>query len=161
MNNVRSRFRELADHLKKKSAMLGVAPENVQAEIATMVLARGGHNETEVGWHLADLRYRGVLLIERIRQSAAVMVLMHCRAWLDENDDTRARYNLDDPEINLIPLDASELVDLVISCDFVDPVFLAEAENGEVHWNGRSYAPVEYDLRVAERGEINGGGTDV
>lgn len=161
MKTVRSRFRELADHLKEKSAMLGVAPENVQAEIATMVLACGGHNETEVGWHLADLRYRGVLLIERVRQPAAVMLLMHCRAWLDENDDTRTRYSLDDPEINLIPLDASELVDLVISCDFVDPVFIAEAENGEIRWNGRNYAPVEYDLRIAERGNVNGGSTDV
>ena len=140
---IRSRFREFADHLKSKAMELGVAPENHNAETASMTLAQGGHNLTSEGWHLADLRYRGVL------------------AWLDDNDDTRDKYRLADPEIDLISLDASGLVDLIITCDFVDPVYITPAEGGRIRWNGEDFEPIEYDLWVAERGEVRGARTDV
>jgi len=158
--NVRSRFSELSDHLKTQSATMGVPPENFQGEIARMQLAPGGRNCTPQGWHLANLRYRGVLLIERIAQQSAIMLLIQCRAWLDENDDTRDDYKLADPEISLVPLDSGDLVDLIVSCDFVDPVYLAEDPNGTVEWNGRKMAPVAYDLWVAERGTVNQAPTD-
>lgn len=158
---IRSRFREFADHLKSKAMELGVAPENHNAETASMTLAQGGHNLTSEGWHLADLRYRGVLLIERVRQTDAIVLLMHARAWLDDNDDTRDKYKLADPEVDLVSLDASGLVDLIITCDFVDPVYITPAEGGRIRWDGEDFEPVEYDLWVAERGEVRGARTDV
>lgn len=152
---LRSRFSELSGHLKTHAATMGVPPENFQGEIARMQLASGGHNCTPQGWHLANLRYRGVLFIERIAQQAAIMLLIQCRAWLDENDDTRDKYKLTDPDVSLVPLDSGDLVDLIVSCDFVDPVYLAEAADGPVEWNGRKLAPVAYDLWTAERGTVN------
>lgn len=156
MNYIRSRFCELAEHLKTKLKTMQIAPENFQAEISQMVVASGGHNETTEGWHLTDLHYRGVFLVERMPQQSAIMLILHCRAWLDDNDDTRDRYRLPDPDAALVPLDASGLVDLILTVDFVDPVFLAEAENGEIAWNGRRFAPVDFDLWIAERGRVNG-----
>ena len=134
---------------------MGIPPENFQGEISKMELASGGHNLTKQGWHLANLRYRGVLLVERIARQAAIMLLIHCRAWLDDFDDTRAMYSLDDPDVSLVPLDSGDLVDLIVSCEFVDPVYLAEAEDGTVEWNGRKLSPVDYDLWTAERGTVN------
>lgn len=161
MYNIRSRYRELTEHLKLKAESMGIAPENFQAEIARMVLVSGGHNETTEGWHLTNFRYRGVILVERIEQQKAVMLMLHCRAWLDDHDDTRDDYKLPDPEINLVPLDggaedsAGGLVDVMMTIEFVDPVYIAEAENGAIEWNGRNFAPVAYDLWIAERGTVN------
>lgn len=155
MENIRSRFWELVAFLKERAAARGVPPENFDAETATMTLSPGGHNLTETGWHLADLKYTGAILIERVKRADAVMILLHARAWLDDNDDTRDDYKLPPPTVALVPLDAGDLVDVVISCDFVDPVYISEADDGELIWNNRKFAPVDYDLWIAERGKVN------
>ena len=155
MENIRSRFWELVDFLKERAAARGVPPENFDAETAKMELASGGHNLTETGWHLANLKYTGAILIERVNRADAVMLMLHVRAWLDDHDDTRDDYKLPDPEVALVPLDAGDLVDLVISCEFVDPVFIVEADDGELVWNGRKFALIDYDLRVVERVWVN------
>lgn len=37
----------------------------------------------------------------------------------------------------------------------VDPVYISEADDGELIWNNRKFAPVDYDLWIAERGKVN------
>ncbi len=155
MENIRSRFWELVAFLKEKAAARGVPAENFDAETATMTLLPGGHNLTETGWHLANFKYTGAILIERVKRADAVMILLHARAWLDDNDDTRDDYKLPEPTAALMPLDAGDLVDVVISCDFVDPVYISEADDGELSWCGKKFDPIDYDLWIAERGKVN------
>lgn len=160
MSDIRFRFQELTEFLKRKMLPLGVPAENFQQETGSLTLACGGHNETESGWHLADLRYRAVLRIDGVPQSAVMLFLVHCRAWLDENDDTRGFYHLAEPQIDLQPA-SPDGITLRLSCEFVDPVYITESENGEIGWNGRNYTLDDYDLKIAELGEVNGGFTNI
>lgn len=161
MAELRSRFRELTEHLKKKAELYGIPAENCDSETADILLESGGHGETEVGWHIATLRYRGVLLIERLTEATAVRLALHARTWLDDYDDTRSRFRLGDPTVSLIPLDASGLVDFVLSADFADPVLASENPEGEFEWDGRRFDLGGYQLGVAERGDVRGARTDV
>lgn len=152
---IRSRYRELAEHLKTKCKELGVRLENFGSEIAEMTLSSGGRNNTEQGLHLADLRYQGVFFIERINTGAAILALIHVRAWLDSNDDTRGRYKLPDPQVSMVKLDGEEdLSDLLLTIEFVDPIYIAPSESGTVEYNGVKYGVEPYDLWVAENGSV-------
>lgn len=166
MNDIKARFRELAEHLKTKGKLLNIRPENYQTDIVQFMLCPGGHNITPQGLYLANFRYRASLYVERIAMPAAITLMIHARAWLDDNDDTRDKYKLADPEISIIELDDGDLVDLLLTGEFIDPVYLAPAPEGTpdaeiIEWNGRRYTVAEYDLWIAERGEVNGGPTDV
>lgn len=166
MNNIRARFRELAEHLKNKGRMLNIPAENFKEDILQIVLCPGGHNITVQGLYLANFRYRASLYIERLNLETAVMLMLHARAWLDDYDDTRGQFLLEDPEISIMKLENEEVVDLLLTGDFIDPVYLSPAnkdilETEIIEWNGGRYTLSEYDLWIAERGKVNGAPTDI
>lgn len=154
--NIRCRFGDLVNHLKTKIKTLGVALENFDDAMAQIRILPGGRNETEEGWHFANLRYRGVLSIERISNNSAVLAMLYIRAWLDEHDDQRDRYKLGDPEASIIPLDNScTLVDLEVEVDFNDPVYLNMSDDNMIDWQSGSFNLSDYDLWIAENGTVN------
>lgn len=153
---IRNRFNELCEHLKAQALSLQFRPEQFDTELEDFTVESGGHNETENGFWFANFRYRGVIYLERLNKAALPLLALLVKAWLDENDDVRERFRLADPQFQAADLD-SKSMDVVVTVDFLDPVYLAEKADGQVKWCGRTFAVAEYPLCVAEAGKVNDG----
>lgn len=151
---IRNRFLELCNHLKQKKDKLGFTDEQFNAETDELKVESCGLKETTQGWHFANFRYRGTIYIERLPAGKLALLALLLRAWLDEFDDLRRKYNLDDPTVESIKLDDSYL-DVLVQLNFVDEVYLAEVEDGDIEFNGKTYDVDEYPVNYAEQGTVN------
>jgi len=153
---IRSRFNELCAYLQAQAATLKFRPEQCDTEIEDFTVADGGHQQTVKGYWFANFRYRGVLYIERLPLASLPVLAVQVKAWLDENDDVRYDFKLPDPQIQAAELDDKTL-DVVVTVEFIDPVYLAPAADGKgnVNWNGKSWTVAEYAVNVAEAGTVN------
>ncbi|MDD5699034.1 MAG: phage tail protein [Victivallaceae bacterium] len=154
-NAIRNRFLELCKHLQDKKQLLQFRIEQFDSEIEQLTVEPGGNNETVQGWHVANFRYRGMIYIERLPGEKLALLALMIRAWLDEHDDTRAKYNLDHPKIETVAL-GDGLKDVLIAAEFVDEVFVVPTEGGPVEWFGETFDAGVYPVDYAESGEVNG-----
>lgn len=153
---IRNRFQELCSHLKKKKTLLKFRDEQFGTEVESLSITDGGHNETTEGSHFANLRYQGVIYIERLPESSLALLAILTKAWLDNNDDVRDIYKLKPPTTEVISLGDHCLM-VVIDIDFVDPVYLVEDPDGNIEINGKTYADTDFEYWIAESGEVHGG----
>ena len=158
---IRSRFDELGEYLKGRLSSLCLRCEQLTMDIDKLTVDEGGHEESVNGVHLCSFAYSGIIYVERLRRDLLGKFLIFVRGWLDEYDDTRGRFHLPAPAVNLITLDNS-YCDAMITIEFVDPVYLAEGDGPDaIDWDGRKFSLKDFEYRVAERGTVEGGGTDV
>lgn len=158
---IRSRFDELGEYLKSRLASLFLRREQLTFDIEKMTIEEGGHEESVDGVHLCSFAYSGIIYAERLRRDVLGKLLIFVRGWLDEHDDTRGRFKLASPAVDLIALDDS-FIDAMITIQFVDPVYLAEGDGPDaIDWDGRKFSLTGFEYRVAESGTVEGGPTDV
>ncbi|MDU9024244.1 MULTISPECIES: phage tail protein [Pseudomonas fluorescens group] len=104
------------------------------------------------GMHLGDMRYRAVIVLESFADHPARLMAL-IGSWLETHDPDRDRHELPAPLFAVEPLD-SDLFDVEITLEFVEPQYLAEDPAGEIQAFGKTWAFVPFDLWVAERGEV-------
>ncbi len=150
---IRNRFLELCKHLKNKKTLLKFTIEHFDSEVEQMTVDNGGQQETEQGWHFANFRYRGMIYIERLPGETLALLALMIRAWLDEHDDTRNKYRLEQPVIETDDLGGG-FVDVICEINFVDEVFLVESATGPIEWRGGKFDLGEYPVNYAEGGDI-------
>ena len=153
---IRNRFQELCSHLINKKTLLKFRDEQFGTEVESLSITDGGHNETTEGSHFANLRYQGVIYIERLPESSLALLAILTKAWLDDNDDVRDTYKLDKPSFDVAPL-GDRLVDILVTIDFIDPVYLVEDPDGNIEINNKTYADADFEYWIAESGEVHGG----
>jgi hypothetical protein len=151
---IRNRFLELCEHLKTKTLLLGFTVEQFSSKIELMTVESGGLQETEQGWHFANLRYQGLIYIEHLPEEKLVLLALMIRAWLDEHDDTRGKYNLCEPEITTTPLEDGSL-DTFIRINFLDDVYLVETLDGPIEWRESTYDVEVYTVNYAEEATLD------
>jgi hypothetical protein len=106
------------------------------------------------GLHMGDMRYRATIILERFTDHPGRLMAL-LGSWLEGHDDNRDRQELPSPNFEIEPLD-SDLFDVEISLEFVEPQYLAEQDDGEIEAFGKRWAFVPFDLWVAEQGEVTG-----
>ncbi|BES69722.1 hypothetical protein RE428_07850 [Marinobacter nanhaiticus D15-8W] len=157
-----SKLQALSDHLAGHFSQLGIRRENFDSFQENGELQPGGGSETELGWHLADWKYRAALVFERIPSNSAGLLLALVQAWLSDHDPEREDAGLDAPQGQVDMNDGNKFADLELTLDFMDPIYLVEAEDGPITWQGRQYEFGDYDLWVAEQGDVtHGADTDL
>ncbi|MEA4863373.1 MAG: phage tail protein [Victivallaceae bacterium] len=161
---IRSRFDELGEYLKGKLAALRLQADNIDFCVEKIRPEEGGHQDDENGTYLCNLAYTGVIYIERLQYARLPMLLLYIRSWLDEFDDSRGAFKLPSPQFDLIKLD-SLYYDVQVSIEFIDPVYIAEADGTDaaddvITWNGKSYAAKEFIYNVADSGDVAGAPTE-
>ncbi|MEN5045118.1 MULTISPECIES: phage tail protein [Pseudomonas] len=104
------------------------------------------------GMHFADMHYRAVIVLERFAANPARMMAL-VGSWLETHDADRDRHELPAPEFAVEPLD-SDLFDVEVTLEFVEPQYLSEEPDGEIQAFGKTWAFIPFDLWVAERGEV-------
>ena len=147
---------ELSDFILSKKEFLELNEEQFDSWQENGTLEQGGHGLTEEGYHLMSFRYRGVIVIERMKDVNAVWFMAIVAAWLTDNNEDRDKYNLDDPEIEIIKLD-EKLIDIELTLDFVDEMYLSEAEDGPIECIGRSWTIDGFVPDVAETVDVQEG----
>ncbi|HEJ5827381.1 phage tail protein [Pseudomonas aeruginosa] len=107
----------------------------------------------ERGLRLGDMRYRAVVILERLADHPARLMAL-VGSWLENNDQDRD--GLPDPVFDVEQMDR-DLADVELAVEFVEPVHLAEDPAGEIEAFGRRWAFVPFDLWIAEHGEVRHG----
>lgn len=106
------------------------------------------------GLHFADMPYRATIVLERFGgEPGRLMALVG--SWLENYD--RDRNGLPALIYDIDMLD-SDLADVEITVEFVEPQYLAEDPAGEIEAFGKTWSFVPYDLWVAEKGEVSSRG---
>ena len=145
MDKLRALTRDLVDRFM-------VPPEQFDswAEQVTLTL---NWKPTEQGLHMGDMRYRAVIVIARFADNAARLMAL-LGAWLEVNDPGREDDQLAAPVIEIDQL-TPDVADIELQLDFIEPLHLAEADDGEIEAFGKRWAFVPYDLWVAEQGAVS------
>ncbi|MBX6032241.1 phage tail protein [Pseudomonas aeruginosa] len=107
----------------------------------------------ERGLRLGDMRYRAVVILERLADHPARLMAL-VGSWLENNDQDRD--GLPDPVFDVEQMDR-DLADVELAVEFVEPVHLAEDPAGEIEAFGQRWAFVPFDLWIAEHGDVRHG----
>ncbi|MFL6968477.1 phage tail protein [Pseudomonas alvandae] len=108
---------------------------------------------SEQGLHMGDMRYRAVMVLARFNGNPARLMAL-LGAWLEVNDPGREDDHLAAPVIEIDQL-TPDVADIELELDFIEPVHLAEADDGEIQAFGKRWAFVPFDLWVAEQGAVS------
>lgn len=106
------------------------------------------------GLHFADMRYSAAIVLERFAdEPGRLMALLG--SWLENHD--RDRDGLPSMTFAIDMLD-SDLADVEVTVEFVEPQYLAEDPAGEIEAFDQTWAFVPFDLWIAEEGEVGSHG---
>lgn len=106
------------------------------------------------GLHLGDMRYRAVIVMERFADHPGRLMAL-LGSWLENHDPDRDD-DLPAPTFDIEQLD-NDLADVELTVEFIEPQYLAEADDGEIEAFGKCWAFVPFDLWIAEQGEVASG----
>ena len=145
MNKLRALSRDLADRFMVPSEQF-----DSWAEQVTLTLI---WKPAEQGLHMGDMRYRAVIVIARFADSPGRLMAL-LASWLEVNDPGREDHTLSAPVFEIDQI-TPDVADIELQLDFIEPLHLAESEDGEINAFGKHWAFVPFDLWVAEQGSVN------
>ncbi|PMV27273.1 MULTISPECIES: phage tail protein [unclassified Pseudomonas] len=150
MNKLRALTRDLVDCFLVPSEQFDSWAEQVTLSL--------NWKPTEQGLHLGDMRYRAVIVIARFADNPARLMAL-LGSWLETHDPHREDEALPAPVIEIEQL-TPDVADIELQLDFIEPLHLAEAADGEIQAFNKRWAFVPYDLWVAEQGAVSHDRTD-
>lgn len=147
-----NKLRALTTHLIEHNLVM---PELLESWAEQVILEMIWKPDVD-GMHMANMRYRAVIVIESFAgDPGRLMALLG--SWLENHDKDRHQYGL--PSLMFaIDMQDSDLADVEITVEFVEPQYLAEDPAGEIEAFGKTWSFVPYDLWVAEEGEVSSRG---
>lgn len=145
MDKLRALTRDLVDRFLVPSEQL-----DSWAEQITLTLM---WKPTEQGLHMGDMRYRAVIVIARFADNPGRLMAL-LGSWLEVNDPGREDDQLSSPVFEIDQI-TPDVADIELQLDFVEPLHLAESDDGEINAFNKRWAFVPFDLWVAEQGNVN------
>jgi len=127
-----------------------VAPEQLDSWAEQVTLNLTWKPDLD-GLHLGDMRYRAVIVMERFADHPGRLMAL-LGSWLENHDPDRDD-DLPAPTFDIEQLD-NDLADVELTLEFVEPQYLAEADDGEIEAFSKRWAFVPFDLWIAEHGEV-------
>lgn len=127
-----------------------VAPEQLDSWAEQVTLNLTWKPDLD-GLHLGDMRYRAVIVMERFADHPGRLMAL-LGSWLENHDPDRTD-DLPAPTFDIEQLD-NDLADVELTLEFIEPQYLAEADDGEIEAFGKRWAFVPFDLWIAEHGEV-------
>lgn len=106
------------------------------------------------GLHFADMHYSATIVLERFSDDPGRLMAL-LGSWLENHD--RDRDGLPSMTFAIDMLD-SDLADVEVTVEFVEPQYLAEDPAGEIEAFDQTWAFVPFDLWIAEEGEVGSHG---
>ncbi|MCG8295777.1 phage tail protein [Pseudomonas entomophila] len=110
--------------------------------------------QSEQGLHMGNLRYRALFDFDDFSGHPGRLMAL-AGSWLEAHDPGRHLFALPAPTIAIkqkVP--GSDLLDVSLALEFVEPLYLTEDAAGEIEVFGKTWSFQPYDLWVAEQGDI-------
>ncbi|ROM40639.1 phage tail protein [Pseudomonas protegens] len=130
-----------------------VAPEQIDSFAEQVNLDLIWKNGAK-GLHMGDMRYRAALVLESFAENPALLMAL-VGSWLETHDPDRD--DLPAPAFVIEQLD-SDLADVELTLEFIEPQHLAEDPNGSIDAFGKKWGLVDFELWTAEQGEVRSHG---
>lgn len=106
------------------------------------------------GMRMGDMRYSATIALERFADHPGRLMAL-VGSWLENNDQDRDE--LPAAKFDITMLD-SDLADVDITLEFIEPQYLVEDPEGEIQAHGRTWSFIPFDLWTAEHGEVSSRG---
>jgi len=106
------------------------------------------------GMRMGDMRYSATIALERFADHPGRLMAL-VGSWLENNDQDRDE--LPAAKFDITMLD-SDLADVDITLEFIEPQYLAEDSEGEIQAHGNTWSFIPFDLWTAEHGEVSSRG---
>ncbi|WP_163832242.1 phage tail protein [Spartinivicinus ruber] len=111
----------------------------------------------EKGLEISQVTYDAIFEMDQVKVSYTALVAI-ISAWLAEQDTARNNQAVGQPQFDYDPTD-NHTADIQLSIEFCEPVYLVETEHGPINYDHQRYDTGDYDLWVAETGEVTDGST--
>ena len=132
---------------------LGISRQNYDVFMEGGTLEPGGLRHDENGIRYADYRYDMALEIEQLHSDRAAILMVMLRQWVDGLEN---RNGLDEPKLLTTPL-SSKKVDVEMTLEVRDPIYIHPDVNGPLELAGVRYSIGEAVWNVAQQGRIRQG----
>lgn len=106
------------------------------------------------GMRMGDMRYSATIALERFADHPGRLMAL-VGSWLENNDQDRDE--LPAAKFDITMLD-SDLADVDITLEFIEPQYMAEDPEGEIEAFGTTWSFIPFDLWTAEHGEVSSRG---
>lgn len=110
--------------------------------------------QTELGLHMGNLRYRALFDLDDFSDHPGRLMAL-AGSWLEAKDPGRHLFALPAPTLTVkqkVP--GSDLLDVSLALEFVEPLYLTEDAAGEIEVFGKTWSFQPHDLWVAEQGDV-------
>jgi len=144
-----NKLRALTQYLIGRQLVAAEQLDSFAEQVSLTLIWKPDHD----GLHMADMRYRAVVLLERLADHPGRLMAL-LGSWLETHDQDRD--GLPEPTFDVEQLDP-DLADVEITVEFIEPLYLTEDAQGEIEAFGKRWAFVPFDLWVAEHGEVSDG----
>lgn len=138
--------------ISENLGLLGIGKNQFEIFAEAGQVLEGGNQETETGFHYADIEYRLVLDIENLPNGSFALLCLLVKRFVDLLE----RNNLAAIEMDFSPHNIGQSQDVEITFGVRDALHLVEVENSPIVFNGKKWGFGEGGLDVAETlGTIN------
>ena len=124
-------------------------PENNQVAII--------NKPGEKGLEISQVTYDAVFEMEHVKVDYHHLIAI-TSAWLAEHDPERDCQTVGDPEFDYDVIN-NKAADVQLTIAFCESVYLVETEHGPINFDNQRYDTGDYDLWVAESGEVTDAST--
>ncbi len=114
--------------------LLGIKAEQEDTWLENAEIQPGSNKETEQGLHYLDFEYRVATVIERLPQECGGLLILLAYQFVNTLGE---RDGLDWPSMSVTALDSGKYVDVEVTFDARDPVYLVPVENSPIEINGQ------------------------
>lgn len=140
------------EYLSQNRDLLGIKPEQAECWLENAEIVPGGNKETEHGLHYLDFEYRVATVIERLPQEVGGLLILLAYQFVNTLGE---RDGLDWPSMSVTALDDGKFVDVEITYDARDAIYLVPVENSPIEINGQKMGFGPGGWSIAEAAQIS------
>lgn len=120
-------------------------------DIEIMIGSKNQGQGSDIGF----ISYSAQFTFERFpfKDIDPAMIIANVIAWLEDNDQHRERFELNDPSFD-IDAESDKTVSLALDIEFIEPLMVVPDENGNILWHGQKWSLAPYEIWTATHGDV-------
>jgi len=128
--------------------------KNIECWMEDVELIIGSKNQGH-GADIGFLSYTASWSFERFpfKELDPAVVMANVIAWLEDNDQHRDIYELNDPNFD-VEAESDTTVTMTLDVEFIEPIMVVPEPDGDILWQGQKWALAPYEIWTATHGEV-------
>ena len=128
--------------------------KHIECWMEDLELMLGSKNQGH-GADIGYISYNASFSFERFpfKEIDPAIVMANVIAWIEDNDQHREVYELNDPRFDVEP-SSDSTVEMTLEIEFIEPLMVVPDERGQIIWQGKQWALAPYEIWTAKHGEV-------